>query len=282
MTDYENKRSPEEIEREVERTRANVSSTIDEIQSRLTPGQMMDQAVAYARTSLPADFGANLSNTVRDNPVPVALIGVGIAWLMSSSRYADGQARLRRQMAEHDVLVGADTGESREGALRHAASKASELGHRVSDKSAAIAGRAREVSSGARARLDEVSHRSQERYYRAKDSFSHMVEEQPLVLGALGVAVGTVLGALLPSTRREDELMGRTRDHLLESAKETAREQADTMKESAQRVAKAAKQEADRARAETGFGTRGNGPVTPAGASGADLGAPGSAQGLPH
>src|SRR3569833_806481 len=99
MREQEDNRRPEEIENDIERTRAEVSSTIDAIQSRLTPGQMMDQAFAYARTSLPADFGANLGNTVRDNPVPVALIGVGIGWLMMLGQNSDGRARARRQSA---------------------------------------------------------------------------------------------------------------------------------------------------------------------------------------
>jgi len=74
-------RRPDQIEEDIERTRAEVSSTIDAIQSKLTPGQMMDQAIQYLRNSGTGEFGSNLGRTVRDNPVPVALIGVGIAWL---------------------------------------------------------------------------------------------------------------------------------------------------------------------------------------------------------
>ena len=47
----EDPRRPEEIEDDIERTRAEVSSTLDAIQSRLTPGQMMDQALQYLRSS---------------------------------------------------------------------------------------------------------------------------------------------------------------------------------------------------------------------------------------
>lgn len=298
MNEYNDNRRPEEIEGDIERTRADVSSTIDAIQSKLTPGQLMDQAFGYARGSLPADFGANLGNAVRDNPVPVALIGIGLAWLMTSGRRADGQARARRRQAEYDTHVyvrdsGADyegayltdhapdagAEGSSEGRVHRAASKASEtgrelkdkageLGHRISDKASALTGRAREMAQGAqgaaqrtrervsgsaggaRARMGEVSQRSQQQYYRAKDSFGRMIDEQPLMVGALGLAVGTMLGALLPGTRREDELMGRTRDDLLERAKDTAREQAEHMKESAKRVAGAAEQEVERARHE--------------------------------
>ena len=79
-------RSPDEIERDLQRTRAELSGTLEAIQSKLTPGQMMDQALQYARSSLPADFGRNLNEAVRNNPVPVALVGIGLAWMMISGR----------------------------------------------------------------------------------------------------------------------------------------------------------------------------------------------------
>lgn len=296
MSDYNDNRRPEEIESDIERSRADVSSTIDAIQSKLTPGQLMDQAFGYARTSLPADFGSNLGNAVRDNPVPVALIGIGLAWLAASGRNSDGRARARRQARELEsdyyyasdtemdyegaYATGSDMSATGEGRMHRAASKvgetgrnikdkASELGHRISDKASALTGRAREMagdarrkmsdsSGGARSRVGQVGQRSQQQYYRAKDSFGRMVDEQPLMLGALGLAIGTILGAALPSTRREDELMGRTRDDLLESAKGTAREKAGVFKESAQRVAKVAEQEVERVSSEASR-TRGDG-----------------------
>jgi ElaB/YqjD/DUF883 family membrane-anchored ribosome-binding protein len=278
MNDYdipqyvEDHRSPEEIEDDLERTRAEVSSTIDAIQNKLTPGQLMDQAFAYARTSLPAEFGSNLANTVRDNPVPVALMGVGIAWLMMSGRRNGngGTVRARRQAYDDDIDHGYDAqyedsggmhGDKLRGAMesisekgsewraqaerksRYAADKASDLGHRISDKASAFTDRARNIGSETRHRVSDIGQRSQQQYYRAKDGVNRMVDEQPLMVGVLGLAAGALLGALLPSTRREDEMMGRTRDDLLDRARETASEQAEQLKESAKRVADVAKQE---------------------------------------
>jgi ElaB/YqjD/DUF883 family membrane-anchored ribosome-binding protein len=346
---YEDHRSPDEIERDIASTRAEVSSTIDAIQAKLTPGQLMDQAYVYMKTSLPADFGVNLGNAVRDNPLPVALIGVGIAWLAMTGSKADGQARLRREAAlyDRDLYVrdgltdydGAyavdyyDTdGGPREGAMRRAATRAGatshqladrasetgqhlkdrasetghhlaerasqtsqhlkdragELGHRMSERGSELAGRAGELAhdardrmydtaASARARAGELGHRSQEQLHRAKDRMTHMLEDQPLVLGAIGVAIGAALGAALPRTQRENELMGPTRDELLEGARETVREQVDTMRESAQRVAQVAEKEVARVAGEVSQAagevthaarTQGNGHATRPSASG--------------
>lgn len=46
--------------------------------------------------------------------------------------------------------------------------------------------------------------------------------QHPLLLGAAVLGAGMLLGALLPTSRREDELLGPTRDRLLETGKETA------------------------------------------------------------
>ncbi len=307
MNEHNEHRHPQAIESDIERTRADFSSTIDAIQSKLTPGQLMDQAFAYARTSLPADFGSNLSNAIRDNPVPVTLIGIGIAWLAASGRRSDGRARARRLAMEEDrdfyarsagmdyeTTYGAELSPNTssegtgEGTMQRTASKAretgremkdkaSEIGHEISSKTSELAGRAKEMThsardrmsesaESARARMSEAGHRSQAQYYRAKDRVGHMLDEQPLLVGALGMAIGTLLGAALPSTRREDEMMGRTRDDLLERARETARDQVDTVKESAQRVAQVAKQEveklADKASSEARAPGQGNGQAS--------------------
>jgi ElaB/YqjD/DUF883 family membrane-anchored ribosome-binding protein len=314
MRHDEESRRPEEIEDDIERTRAEVSSTIDAIQSKLTPGQLMDQAVEYFRHSGPADFGANLGNTVRDNPMPVALIGVGLAWLMMSGQRSGDHYRSRyaarpyegyeSDWAARDAAFDEDGtyGDMKERAGETARSlkdKASELGHRMSEGVSSAGAQARETvqqyrermgasAGGARARIDDLSLRSQQQYHRARDNMSHMIDEQPLVLGAIGIAIGAALGAALPSTRQEDEWMGRTRDDLVEGAKSTAREQADTVKGAARRVAETAEKEVEAMASETARrGQQGNGqtnrPSASGGAPGAagSAGAPGSGSGSP-
>ena len=83
----------ERIERDLSGTRARLDATIDALRRRLAPGEMADRAIAYARGSGGGAFGRNLAGTVRDRPVPVALLGAGIAWLM----LADWRSGRRRR-----------------------------------------------------------------------------------------------------------------------------------------------------------------------------------------
>ena len=77
--------SPAELEREARESRADVERTLDAIQDRLSPGQLVDQVARYMRDN-GGEFARNFGDTVRQNPVPVVLVGVGLAWMMLGSR----------------------------------------------------------------------------------------------------------------------------------------------------------------------------------------------------
>ena len=79
--DSENKSSAE-IEREVEAQRHKVEARIGEIKDRLSPGQLIDEALAYTKDG-GSHFAANLGSTISSNPLPAALLGVSLVWLMS-------------------------------------------------------------------------------------------------------------------------------------------------------------------------------------------------------
>ncbi len=63
--------------------------------------------------------------------------------------------------------------------------------------------------------------RAQRRTVRRVRRLNH---QHPLLLGAAALGAGLLLGVLLPATRREDELLGPTRDRLLETSKESAQQ----------------------------------------------------------
>src|ERR1700756_1871431 len=92
--------SSAQLEREAEATRGQVAGTLNELRERITPGQLMDQAVDYAKTSGGGDFVRNLGRQMADNPLPVCLIGAGMAWLMlaNGSRSATA-ARIRERVS---------------------------------------------------------------------------------------------------------------------------------------------------------------------------------------
>jgi vacuolar-type H+-ATPase subunit H len=79
--DTEHKTSAE-LQREIELQRTRVESTIDQIQEKLSPGQLVDELLAYTKGG-GGEFVASLQRNVTANPLPVALLGVSLAWLMA-------------------------------------------------------------------------------------------------------------------------------------------------------------------------------------------------------
>lgn len=86
-------KSSAELQREIDMQRSRVESTIDQIQAKLSPGQLVDELLAYTKGG-GSDFVASLQRNVTANPLPVALLGVSLAWLMAkpASSRPDGHA----------------------------------------------------------------------------------------------------------------------------------------------------------------------------------------------
>ena len=96
-------RTPEQIEREIEQTRRNTAATLAAIEDRLAPGRLMDEAWNYLRTSGQGQsFVSNLSTTVRDNPIPVALLAISLTWLAIASSRKDSR---REEFREDDDAI---------------------------------------------------------------------------------------------------------------------------------------------------------------------------------
>ena len=70
------------LEKEAEAQRHKVEERIGQIRDRLSPGQLIDELMSYTKDG-GQHFAANLGSTVTANPLPAALLGVSLVWLMS-------------------------------------------------------------------------------------------------------------------------------------------------------------------------------------------------------
>ncbi|HKQ82878.1 MAG TPA: DUF3618 domain-containing protein [Steroidobacteraceae bacterium] len=249
---------PARIERNGEEIRANMNATLDALGRKLSPGQLIDKSTEFLRDN-GGDLAANFARQVRENPVPFALTAVGLVWLIAS------QSRSHRSSSYYgtddftaeDYSTASLTPETPAGAsesgskLSHAKERVQETAQTVRDKLRASRDRIRSsterVKAGgdaARHRVSSAAHATHSQALRAKDSFATMADEQPLALGAIGIVIGAIIGTALPGTRREDELLGRTRDRTLERARELGSEQYAQLRERAVTAAERAKEAA--------------------------------------
>lgn len=79
--------------------------------------------------------------------------------------------------------------------------------------------------------LQTARQRTTEYTQKSKEWTQRSLNESPMTAVIVGFAAGAILGALLPRTQRENELLGETRDQLAEKAKAAAQTAIDAGKE---------------------------------------------------
>ena len=230
---------PEEILAEIDRTRDEMDRTLSAIEHRLTPGQLVDQGLDYLRHSGAAEFVQNLGGTAKQNPLPIALTAIGIGWLMA----------LGREPAQPNYGSTSTSG-LRDGvsAMRDKASGAMQS---ASDSLASAKDRVSGSMYSMRDRAGQVTESAKHQWDRARGGVDYLVREQPLALGAIGLAVGAILAAMAPRTQKEEELMGEASRNLMEKAKETGSQQLEKAQETVKQVAEKTSSEGKRSSAQT-------------------------------
>ena len=73
--------SLQELEQDIERSRAQLDQTIDRLQDKMTVSGVVDDMLGTARSGRYAPLFDNVLETVRRNPVPVMLMAMGIGLL---------------------------------------------------------------------------------------------------------------------------------------------------------------------------------------------------------
>jgi hypothetical protein len=202
---------PAVIEAQIEATREEMSETIEAIEERLAPEHLVEQATEAVRElagqattaigEATADKAHQLARQTREtaprvrgdlvsvitqNPVPAALIAIGIGWLWKRQSGSAGSSRY----ASYDAS-GVETGQH-----------------------------------------DRSSGQAQGRW--------QIVEANPLAAGALGLVLGGIAGLIIPETEKEHQLMGETRDRLMNEARMAGSQAMGSVQEQVQAVAEQA------------------------------------------
>ncbi|RYE08770.1 MAG: DUF3618 domain-containing protein [Hyphomicrobiales bacterium] len=314
---YDNK-SAADLEREVEAQRSRVEERIGEIKDKLSPGQLLDEALSYTKHG-GAHFASNLGQQISSNPLPAALVGVGLAWLISSNMngnaphtaapssaaFADDDyypyARLpagglrRTSHARNDA--GEWWSEFESSAGHRYKARSNELGERashftdeagkmfsgfidesgsrirdfqdeagnklaeargwadhnwrmlqrnVSDSVSGAAHAVRDAASSVMSGGRQFGGTAQQQTEQLSRQIVGLFDQQPLIAGALAFAMGAAVGAALPATAQEDELLGKPADKLRGKAMKEAGKLYEQGKEKAAELYDEASSEATR------------------------------------
>lgn len=233
--EHDTHKDPDLLEQEINAKREHISDLVDALEQRLSPGQLMDQLLAYGKGN-GGEFFHNLDTTLKNNPVPTALTVLGLAWLgVNQNRpFNPGPAHTGPGLGEK---LG-EAVDSVKGAFAHAGEALHGAGDSMRGKAHDLRDRASDLGQGARASvqgsadsLRDAAHQVGDQATALKGQFDHLLKEQPLVLAALGIALGAALGAALPGTRKEDALMGASSDRLTDTLKAKGEQAKEAVKE---------------------------------------------------
>lgn len=221
-------KSPERLEREVDEARSRLGRTASELSDRLSPGEIMDQALGLAREH-GGEFGRNLGAQVKNNPMPMILTSVGITWMMMAS----GNNGTAHPYVKHDMATGTATGAGTGANGNGLKDKLGNAASKSRDKAGEMGERMHDATDNMKESIHGAAGHARESAQNARDSLAHFYRDQPLIAGSLGIAIGAALGALVPPTEMEDDMFGEARDRSVDAAKSTAAKKYDEVRESA-------------------------------------------------
>ncbi len=250
----DSRKSPRELEREIDATRAELLATIEELEHRLSPTDLLSDLWLQMRRH-GGEFGGSLGQSLKDNPMPALLTSIGIAWMMTAN------GRPRHDDMGHGVSGHAGNGSSRlhetGERLRRTGSRMRRRMHDAQDRVHGMresmkdrADHAREGAASAGEKVAQSAQHVRERAMSMTDSARHraqyarsglrsLLDDQPLLLGAIGLAAGVIAGAALPPTEQEDRAFGPARDRALDRAKRMNAEGARRVREHVEEAAEA-------------------------------------------
>ena len=140
------------LEREAEETLWQLSGTLEELRGRMTPGRVVDQVIDYTRGSPASEFLRNLGRDVRENPMPLVVVGIGILWLLLATNRTSRAviASAADQLTAKAGDVGAATSAAVTRTSDWSQQMAARLSGRTSNVASAVGNMATELTDRAR------------------------------------------------------------------------------------------------------------------------------------
>lgn len=238
----QNTKSSDELKREVDQQINKVNRDIDNIQGRLTPGQIIDDAIFYPH-------GRNLTNTMdhlKRNPVGTTFLTLGTILLMEDENHLtmEHHARnrvtmmkegissvkqtLKEQMPHKELTPGTvpsagDVAKEKVSHLKETIqAKVSDIKEHIPSKEelrSKLQRTKERTKEGISTKFDEIQERFSEEEFESRTSMKEKASElyasgkdkiknmDPVSYMALGAGLGALTGMALPISEKEDSLV---------------------------------------------------------------------------
>lgn len=274
---------------EIRETRERMSETLDQLSDRLNPNRLKAEVKENIREATVGrvenmarnardrveETGQGMVGRIRENPIPAAMVGIGLGWLLFGGRRRDDRTMWERSYvsgSEWDGTTGyvgdlsattprlmqddanggmGSTVNHEPGVVDRVRERVTGIGETVRDTTSGfvsstsehvgdvkdragevigdVAGRARHVASN-------VSQGTRQGVHTMGDRFENTLDDNPVAIGVMALAVGMAAGLAIPESRRERQMMGPYRDQLVDRVRDTVDETRERVQHVAERV----------------------------------------------
>jgi Protein of unknown function (DUF3618) len=206
-----------EIRADIEETRLEMGDTLNELGDRLEPSRLVDQAKENVREATigrveetAKGVSEMVMETIKRNPIPAAIAGTGLALLWvnrSNDKGSNGySAAYRSNGYRPEQRNGLDV--SRVGDM------AAGVGQNVGQAVGQVGESATQVTS-------EVIERGRQTVGEVGWRLDRFMKASPLAMGAIAIGTGAVVGALVPETPQERQVLGDASQKIGTAVKDT-------------------------------------------------------------
>jgi len=249
----------EQLRADIEDTRADMSQTLNEIQERLSPENLMGQAkeavreatigkvekamgqvgetfsavaepvreVAGRAGNAIKEVGTTVGDQIWKNPIPIAMIGLGVGMLVMKNyrgqSYGSSSTPRRFPQGRSANYALGDVGQARQ---TQAQSTGASTLNQVKETASDLANRSTQT-------LNDLGTKAK----NSASRFGEIMRDNPLAAGAVAIAAGTAVGLLIPSTQFESEYIGETGERLVDRVEDAARDALGKVQDAAKQMA---------------------------------------------
>jgi len=223
------------LEIEVLLERQKFAEALNTLSAAVAPENVKAHAGAVAG-AYGGDLGRQTWDAAKQNPAAFALVGAGLSLLLAGKGARSSQetpngpdqadAGFDERVAAADAALKADaTGLAEDDSAPQAASLRARLHDGLDGLSDASREKVLKARNAALAAQEKVEAQARE----AAKSSKTFLQKHPLAVGAVSLGLGALIGALLPTTRREDAMMGEQRDAFMASAQQILRDEIEAV-----------------------------------------------------
>jgi len=209
-------------------------------------------------SSTTRSFVDDLSSAVQANPVPAAPIGMGALWMLMGGGRTTAAAALLANGASRSADALSPAGDMLKNGAGRIGETLSEYAPAATDAVSQALGTAGEAVTDATGRLTSTATEAGKQLASpasirssasglagsVQGNLTETFERQPLLVGVLGLAIGTVIASAFPKTRIEEEMVGEQAGTIKQKVGEFVSDQAENLGEVASRTIEAVKDEA--------------------------------------